>query len=99
MRWIALAAALLAAAPTEAVAACHHYSVWHYPRPQRCGVGHVALHKIIVDPPLNDFAPNRNDFEITLPGLARADLDGGEADEAARARLLLRVALGAANAH
>jgi hypothetical protein len=23
-------------------AACHRFSVWKYPTPQRCGVGHVA---------------------------------------------------------
>ena len=95
---IALAVALLASMPTDA-AACHHFSRWYYPIPQRCGVGHAALHKLIVDPHRNDFAPNRNDFEIPLPGLARADLDGGEADEPTRVKVLLRAALEASNAH
>jgi hypothetical protein len=90
MRWIALAA-LLASTPVEA----HCYSRWLYPWPQNCG-RHVALHKVIVAPPRNDYAADRNDFEIPLPSLARADLDGGEADEPTRARLLLRVALEAA---
>jgi hypothetical protein len=31
-----LTIALLFAAPAEAVAACHHYSNWRYPWPQRC---------------------------------------------------------------
>jgi hypothetical protein len=92
---IALAVGLLAS--TEASAHC--YSRWYYPWPQRCGVAHVALHKIIVTANRNDFAPNRNDFEIALPGLAQADLDGGGADEPTRARLLLRAALEAYNAH
>jgi hypothetical protein len=59
-------------------------------------VAHVALHKLIVAPPRNDFAPDRNDFEIPLPSLARADLDGGAADEPTRGRILLRAALEAA---
>jgi hypothetical protein len=98
MRWIALALALLALlAPTPVEAHC--FARWYYPWPQRCGARHVALHKIIVAPPRNDFAADRNDFDIPLPSLARADLDGGEADEPTRARLLLRVALEAADAH
>ena len=36
---------------------------------------------------------------IRLPSLARADLDGGAADEPTRARLLLRAVLEAPNAH
>ena len=39
-----------------------------------------------------------NEPEIPLPSLARADLDGGEADEPTRAKVLLRAALEAANA-
>jgi hypothetical protein len=99
MSRIALALALLALlAPTPVEAHC--FARWYYPWPQRrCGVAHVALHKIIVAPNRNDFAPNRNDFEIALPGLAQADLDGGGADEPTRARLLLRAALEAANGH
>jgi hypothetical protein len=94
MKWLTLAL-LLTATPVEA----HCFARWYYPWPQRCGVRHVALHKIIVAPPRNDFVANRNDFEIPLPSLARADLDGGAADEPTRARLLLRAALEATNAH
>jgi hypothetical protein len=94
---IALAIALVAT-PVEA-SACHHYSRWYFPFPQRCGVGHIAPHKLIVDPHRDDFTINRNDFEIPLPSLARADLDGGEADEPTRAKILLRAALEAPNAH
>jgi hypothetical protein len=36
---------------------------------------------------------------MPLPSLARADLDGGEADEPTRADVLLRAALEAANGH
>ena len=36
---------------------------------------------------------------IPLPSLAQADLDGGEADEPTRAKILLRAALEAPNAH
>ena len=35
-----MAAALIAAIPTPALA-CHHYRVWRYPWPQRCVVGHA----------------------------------------------------------
>jgi hypothetical protein len=101
--WLTLA--LFGSAPVEA-ASCHRYSRWYYPWPQSCGVArqmvrlaHAAPHKIIVAAGRNDFAPNRNDFEIPLPSLARADLDGGEADEATRAHALLRAALEAANGH
>ena len=111
VRGLLLALALLASATVPAAAACHRYSVWHYPFPQRCGVtrqmvrlqilansDNIASHKEIVAPDRNDFGPDRNDFGIALPSLARADLDEPEADEATRARLLLRAALEAANA-
>ena len=100
MRWIALALALLAT-PVEA----HCYSRWFYPWPQSCGriVTH-ATHATRAIP--NQEHPGNEarlvrlvhgpDLEIPLPSLARADLDGGEADEPTRARLLLRVALEAA---
>jgi hypothetical protein len=92
MRLLLILAALLVATPVEA----HCYSRWYYPWPQHCGVAHVALHKLIVTPPRYDFTINRHDFEIPLPSLARADLDGGDADEPTRARLEL---LGYAYAH
>ena len=41
---IALAIALVAT-PVEA-SACHHYSRWYFPFPQRCGAGHIALAQI-----------------------------------------------------
>ena len=48
----------------------------------------------------SSFGPlRRHDPAMPLPSLARADLDGGEADEPTRARVLLRAALQAANAH
>lgn len=37
MRSHLLALALLASMPIPAVAACHHYSQWNYPYPQKCG--------------------------------------------------------------
>jgi hypothetical protein len=107
VRGLALAAALLASMPVEA-AACHHYSRWYYPWPQRCAVvsrfipeklpkfgraprsplrvGHEAPFVSLGRGPSGPAA-------IPLPSLARADLDGGEADEPARARLLLRAAM------
>ena len=117
---IALAIALLASMPTDA-AACHHFSRWYYPVPQRCGAarqmvraerGHNPTKFREVLSPLaipNQEHPGNEarlvrlvhgpDLEIALPSLARTDCDGGEADEPTRARLLLRVALEAADAH
>jgi len=89
VRGLALAAALLASMPVEA-AACHHYSRWYYPWPQRCGVT-AARH--VTSRPVTSVTAAQDVPEIPLPSLARADLDGGEADEPARARLLLRAAL------
>ena len=104
MRGIILILAVLAASP--AAAKCHLFSVWHYPWPQRCfgqkpvSVRHEALADIgglaeiggtaaLVSPGRGPSGP----ADIPLPSLARADLDGGEADEAARGRLLLRATL------
>ena len=117
LKGIALAAALLAAMTTDA-AACHRFSVWRYPWPQRCDNGQRSK-SVLADrrihlrspyvfsrhlpmggtsPPVEAVDSNVG-LALPLPSLARADLDGGEADEAARARLLLRAALEAANAH
>jgi len=103
---IALALALLAS--TEASAHC--YSRWYYPQPQRCGVarqmvraerGHnpTRFREVLSPADIPNQERSKNKAEIALPSLAQADLDGGEADEPARARLLLRAALEAANAH
>ena len=89
-------AAILSAAialPVEA----HCYSRWYYPWPQRCGVARqmvrpVGREKAAIHLPTEE-------PDIPLPSLARADLDGGEADEATRAHALLRAALEAANGH
>ena len=35
MRRLALAALVLLATPAHSDAACHHYSIWHFPFPQR----------------------------------------------------------------
>ena len=90
MRWIALAA-LLASTPVEA----HCYSRWYYPFPQRCAVARQMVRA--------ERGHNPTKFrevlslDIPLPSLARADLDGGEADEPTRAKILLRAALEAPN--
>jgi hypothetical protein len=103
VRGLLLALALMAASPVDA-AARHCYSTWKYPWAQRCGVvvksvrfsGLVASARRQPNPNNQPFRqPHRPASEpaIALPGLARADCDGGEADEASRARLLLRAAL------
>ena len=96
---IALAAALLAAAPVEAAAHC--YSVWRYPWPQRCGFSPTIAkqERRRAAPPISshhfvDRPKMMGEPSIHLPSLARADLDGGAADEPTRARLLLRAVLG-----
>jgi hypothetical protein len=101
VRGLLLALALLAAQPVDA-AACHRYSRWLYPFPQRCGVVVKSVkYSALVAPPQRQPNPNYEPFrqpperDMLLPGLASADLDGGEADEASRARLLLRAAVGA----
>ena len=98
MRLLLVLAALLASTPVEA----HCFARWHYPWPQRCGAVRqmVRLARVI---PNQEHAANEaatratraipDGLEIPLPSLARADLDGGEADEAVRAKVLLRAAL------
>ena len=99
LRGIMLAAAFMASQPVDA-AACHHYSRWYYPWPQRCGVGRQMV-RLPTRSPLRvgHEAPFVGEPEIPLPSLTRADLDGGEADEPTRAHALLRAALEAANGH
>ena len=105
MRGLLLALALMASQPVEA-AACHRYSRWSYPFPQRCGVvvKSARFSDLVASarrqPNLNNRPfrqPHRptSEPDIPLPSLARTDCDGGEADEATRGRLLLRAALGA----
>jgi len=89
MRSIALAALIVAATPVDA-AACHHYSRWFFPWPQRCS--QVTLSRLRALP--NQERPaNKAGPDIPLPFLTRNDCEGGEADELTRARLLLRAAM------
>ena len=90
-----LAAGLL---PTEA-SACHHYSRWYYPQAQRCGAARQMVRLTHSGPNWAKSGQSGPGPEIALPSLARADLDGGEADEPTRAKVLLRAALEAPNAH
>jgi hypothetical protein len=102
---IALATFLVLAtlAPNPADARCHLFSDWRYPWPQRCGVARQMVRRPVLHSVAASSAPNqehlKNKADIALPSLAQADLDGGRADEPTRARLLLRAALEAANAH
>jgi hypothetical protein len=63
--------------------ACHWFSIWHYPTRQHCPV--AASHVVAPLPPALD-----ND--IPLPDLT--PVVGGDADDATRARLLLRAVQG-----
>ena len=91
--------------------ACHRFSFWAYKTPQRCGVARQMVRRPVLHSVAASFVTNqehagneggfsdRNELEIALPSLARADCDGGEADEPTRARVLLRAALEASNDH
>jgi hypothetical protein len=99
MKSIALALTLALTVPTPVEAkACHRYSHWAYPWPQRCGFGQklASVQNVSREKAAIELPPDR---DIPIPGLARADVDGGEADEAAKGRLLLRAALEAPDAH
>jgi hypothetical protein len=96
MRSLAIALMVLATTPVEAKA-CHLYSRWHYPWRQSCGVPTRSPLHVRHEAPF--VAPLPPEADIPLPSLARADCDGGEADEATRGRLLLRAALEAPDAH
>jgi hypothetical protein len=100
------------ALPSEA-ATCHHFRTWLYPWPQRCGMARQMVRQPVLHSVAASSVPNQEhpgnearlvrlvhgpDPEIPLPSLARADCEGGEADEAIRAHALLRAALEAANA-
>ena len=103
MRLAFLVLAVLAASPADAK--CHLFSDWRYPWPQRCGGPRQMVRLAHAGPVWR--GPDRANVgqdgpaepDIPLPSLAQADLDGGEADEPTRARVLLRAALEAANAH
>ena len=108
---IALALALLASTPVEAHCFARWYYPWpqrcqvagHRTREMERGPQapsrRVAL---IVTPTVGeqDLLPSSAACcaDIPLPSLARADCDGGEADEPTRAKVLLRAALEAADA-
>jgi hypothetical protein len=92
MRRLAYVALILASTPVDA-AACHRYSRWYYPWPQRC---HVASR--LVPEKLPKFGSGREKPAIELPtdGMPIPALSWkveGEPDELARARLMLRAAL------
>ena len=79
MRWLALAALILLATPAHSDAGCHHYSIWHFPFPQRCGlVAEKPRHVVGMvtpesAPPLPTLVRESN---IPLPPLAPIDWGG-----------------------
>jgi hypothetical protein len=110
-----LITALVTAFSGPAHGKCHVYKYWAYNFPQRCGVARQMVRRPVLHSVAASSVPNQERSKnkaatpvtpvtpvtraIALPSLAQADLDGGEADEPARARLLLRAALEAANGH
>jgi hypothetical protein len=81
MRRLALAALVLLATPAHPDAACHHYSVWHFPFPQRCNlVAEKPRHVVGMvtpkpAPPLPLLALVQEP-DIPLPPLALVDWGG-----------------------
>jgi hypothetical protein len=61
-------AVLLSASPAVA---CHRFSRWAYPWPQRCAVARVQLPVSAPAPPVKPDAPTDND--IPLPSLDRME--------------------------
>ena len=55
-------------AATPAFAACHKYSVWKYPWPQRCVI-HVAQHETPPPAPLPPYKEIQAPPDIALPSL------------------------------
>jgi len=79
-----IVAALLLAQPTPA-AACHHFTIWRYPWPQRCSPpARLVRHAL---PPEAPTPP------IVLPNLTPIEWSG-DADEGMRREVLLRALLG-----
>jgi hypothetical protein len=76
-------ASLLLLTLVEPAPACHRFSRWNYPWPQRCSVRPVSPAAAVDKLPRPEFP---------LPDLTPIG-KGGEADEDMRARLLLRAAL------
>jgi hypothetical protein len=77
--------ALLTLATVAPASACRHYSIWGFPWAQRCS-GSTSVPAAPVPPT----SPVR-DTDMPLPNLT--PVDGGEADESTRGRLLLHAAL------
>jgi|SRR5579871_2772280 len=77
---------LFALMASQAEAACHIFSIWHYTWPQRCGTAAPAG----VEPANRSVqGSSRSEPEIALPMLSLGDVIGGDADGAMRARLLV----------
>jgi hypothetical protein len=74
---IALSAALIALSAAEPALACHRFSVWHFPWPQRCSTSKPVEAKAT--------AP---DGAIPLPDLS--PITGATPDDETRARLIMR---------
>jgi hypothetical protein len=88
MRAALIAAALLTAQP--AAAACHVFRYWAFPWPQRCPAHAHSAQFVSRQKAAMNYRPS--DMEIPLPDVTFVPMD--EPDEATRARLLLRAALG-----
>ena len=83
MRSIALAAAIMMATPTDA-AACHRFTVWKFPWPQRCASGRPSAAR-----PVSLRLPPAKAGPEPSVGLGDPTLT----DEEVRARLMLRAAM------
>jgi len=75
--------AVLFALSAEPSAACHRFTRWRYPWPQRCGIstqpGYVVSRAPIVLPPIRLGEPEDAE-EIPLAALSLVDVLGGDDD-------------------
>ena len=66
--------------PNPAVAKCHLFSVWHYPKPQRCFTALASLHHALSDakPASRNHETSRERIDIPMPDLHWIDCPDGD---------------------
>jgi hypothetical protein len=59
----ALATAIIALLGESSAAACHHFSIWHFPWPQRCPTNEIGHFIQEASPPTPSPAPPRKPIQ------------------------------------
>jgi hypothetical protein len=85
MKKLVLLFAIVALVPDPAIAACHHFSRWAFPFPQRCHV-FASVPRDGLKYPL---PPQRERIDIPVPDLSNIDW-GKTGDDSLRGLALLR---------